>query len=98
MSLRKLIFTLAATAALDSISGDEKKQVYKVLELLKYPVSTRPKKLTVFRSRLEPKRYIVRVTSSLRIVYHRVSARELLIDDVYRKGAVDGLLKNRKSK
>ncbi len=98
MSLRKLIFTLAAVAALDSISGGDKNRIYRVLELLKYPVSARPQKLTVFRSRLEPKKYIVRVTSSLRIVYHRVSVSEILIDDIYRRGAVDGLLKRRISK
>ena len=95
---RKIRIRPLAAVVHDSLSKSERIQVQKTLDLLEYPVSQRPRRLGVFRSKIEPGRYIVKVNSSLRLVYHRKSPREVVVDDIYRKGAVASLLKRKVGK
>jgi hypothetical protein len=98
VKLRSIRLSPTASSAFGLLSIDERRLVQKTLDLLEHPVSQRPKHLIVFRSRTRPKQFIVKVNPSLRIVYHKMSPRKLLVDDIYKKSAVDGLLGRRSSK
>jgi mRNA-degrading endonuclease RelE of RelBE toxin-antitoxin system len=84
---RTVSLTPAALAALASLSSSEQEKISRTIKLLEHSPASRPTKLKVFRSDQLPKHFIVHV-DTLRLIYHRPSQRELLIDDIFRRSSV----------
>jgi hypothetical protein len=93
---RKVYLSPAATAAFASLSVEEQYKINRAIRMLAFPSSTRPVKLQVYRSQEIPKHFIVRLSNSLRLIYHKISTRELVIDDIFRRSSIDGLFATRR--
>lgn len=80
---RSILISPVASASYETLSPPLRAKVNRAIYLLGFSKSYRPEKLAVFESKNQKGKYIVKVSPTLRILYHVRSKEKVYIDLIY---------------
>jgi mRNA-degrading endonuclease RelE of RelBE toxin-antitoxin system len=83
-NLREIYLSPAASAYYESLSKPLQLKIARAIELLKYPPTSRPERIIVLKSKKDQKQFVVRASNTLRILYHKIESKKILVDLIYR--------------